>query len=144
MKITIVSATLFVFLALSSFSQTNSVPLPGATNSVPVIGPLAPVLDLLPSGTAAVLMKAIVWFGSFSLVLAPFSVWIQFKLTDMLNTVAASKEADDDVWLTGLFRNPAYRFAATALRFLHVRLPTISDLERALALQAEAGVSKPK
>lgn len=128
MRTTCLSVLCLFACGLSALAQTNT---------VPIIGPLSPVLDLLPAGAAAVLMKAIVWIGSFGLLLAPFSVWIQHKLTDLLNTAAASADVDDDAWLKKLFTNPVYRFAATLLRFLHIRLPTIADLERALSKAAE-------
>ncbi len=132
--------------ALASAVLMNSAPslsvITNAPSVVPVAGPLAPALELLPASFQPVLMKIIVWIGSFGLVLAPFSVWIQMRLTDLLNTAAASQAVDDDLWLRNLFTHPAYRFVATLLRFAHVRLPTIADLERALQLQSEA-VKKP-
>ncbi len=127
--------------ALASAVLMNSAPslsvITNAPSVVPVAGPLAPALELLPASFQPVLM-----IGSFGLVLAPFSVWIQMRLTDLLNTAAASQAVDDDLWLRNLFTHPAYRFVATLLRFAHVRLPTIADLERALQLQSEA-VKKP-
>lgn len=126
---------LVLLTALTTFAQTN-------TNTIPVFTPLDPVLKLLPVGLHELLTKVVVWIGSFGLVLAPFSVWIQHKLTDFLNTAAASKDVDDDVWLAKLFKASWYRVLATGLRFLHLRLPTIADLERALDLQAEADTVK--
>ncbi len=131
-----------ILLLVLALFPVEFLALAQATNSVPVVGPLSPVLDLLPTSVRPFLMKVIVWVGSFGLVLAPFSVWIQMRLTDLLNTAAASSAVDDDAWLTKLFSNPLYRTTATLLRFLHVRLPTIADLERALQLQSEA-VKKP-
>lgn len=122
-------AVLFT-IAMSVSGQT--------TNAVPDVGPLKPVLDLLPAGAAAFLAKVIVWVGSFSLVIAPFAVWLRHKLADMLNVAATSREIDDDAWLRRLFANPVYRFAAVLLRFLRIDLPTSAELERALALQNEA------
>ena len=109
-----------------------------STNAIPVIGPLAPLLKLLPSGTSDFVMTIIVWMGGFTLVLAPFSVWIQHKLADMMNTAASSADLDDDAWLRRMFSNPVYRFAATLLRFAHVRLPVQADLDRALEIEALA------
>lgn len=99
---------------------------------------LRPLLDLLGGGHGKWLLSIITWFGTLSAVLAPFSVWLQHKLTDLCNTAAASSEVDDDEWLRKLYGNPIYRFWATLLRFVHIRLPTLADLERALKLQHEA------
>jgi len=137
-----ISALLIFALPLLVLAQTNDVPVPEvpavSTNSVPAAGPLKPVLDLLPSNLQDLINKVIMWIGSFSLVLAPFAVWIRHKLSDMLNTAAESSETDDDEWLRKLFGNPIYSFLATMLRFLHVNLPVLSDLERAILQQRQA------
>lgn len=122
--------------------ETNGVP----TNAAPdFVGPLKPVLELLPASWLPFLTKLIIWMGSASLVFGGFSVKIQHWLTNRLNNAAASSELDDDEWLRRLFANPIYRFLATALRFFSIRLPTTDDLERAVAQQAEAvAIAKSK
>ncbi len=120
-------------LAFSLFAAAD--PLPGPSS--PAVSILQPLFDLL-GGKGTWLITVITWFGTLSAILAPFSVWIQHRLTDWLNTAAASSETDDDQWLRNLYGNPLYRFVATALRFIHLRLPTLADLERALQLQQDA------
>lgn len=104
-------------------------------NNLPQIpDTIEPLLRVLPPWASQV----IVWVVALNLALAPFSVWISHKLTDMMNRAAASADVDDDEFLRALFSRPWYRAIAFALRFINVDLPTRAVLERAIALQTEA------
>lgn len=96
-----------------------------------------PILDLL-GGKGSWITTIIVWFAAISATLAPIAVWIRNKLADMLNARAASADEDDDQYLRALFGNPFYRFLAFVLNFANIRLPNLSELERAIAQQKEA------
>lgn len=129
---------LVILLPLLVFAQTNTVPAP------PPYGPdtssvLKPILDLL-GGKGTWLTTLLAWVAAVSAALSPFAVWIRNKLADMMNAAAESSDENDDVWLTRLFSNPIYQFAAFLLNFISIRLPTLSELQRAIALQHEAVV----
>lgn len=102
---------------------------------------LQPLIELL-GGKGSWITTVIAWFGAVALALTPFTVFIQHKLADAINNVAASSETDDDAYLRWLFSRGWYRFPTFLLRFANIRFPTLSDLERALKLQAEAVVGE--
>lgn len=98
---------------------------------------LQPLIDLL-GGSKGPLAAVIAWLAAASAALAPFSVWIQHKLADWMNSVAESADEDDDKYLASLFANKAYKLVALLLRFVNIKLPTSADLERAIKHQKEA------
>lgn len=129
-----VALVLFVALAVAAESlTTTNAPAP-PPNLPQIPDTLEPLVNILPTWVSQV----IVWVVALNLALAPFSVWISHRLRDMLNRAAASAEEDDDLFLRNLFSKPWYRAIALGLRFINVDLPTVSDLERAVSLQAEA------
>lgn len=114
------------------FSSTNAPPVPAQAPET-----LQPILDLL-GGKGTWITTLIAWFAAISVILAPFAVWIRNKLADAANKAAASSEDDDDTYLRSLFGNAFYRLLAFVLNFANIRLPTLAELERAIALQKEA------
>lgn len=98
---------------------------------------LQPILDLL-KGHGTWLTTLLAWVAAISAVLAPFAVWISHKLADSMNDAAATSDLEDDEYLRRLFSSKIYKLAAFLLNFANVRLPTLSQLERAIQLQAEA------
>jgi hypothetical protein len=113
---------------------TNAAP---ATPSAPIPETFKPLLELL-AGKGTIVTTLLAWTAALSVLLSPFAVWIRNKLADAMNAAAASSSLDDDVYLTRLFSNKVYRFTAFLLNFANVRLPTLTELERAIELQKEA------
>lgn len=111
------------------------------TNNIPQIPDvLEPIVRSLPPWAGQILA----WVMTTGFVLAPASVWISHKLRDFMNKAAETQAIDDDSWLRKLFSNPIYRTVAVLLRFVSIDLPTLAELERAIALQNEAVTeSKP-
>lgn len=110
------------------------------TNAPAVVLPpgVDQIAALLPAKAKALLGRVVVWVGSLSLILAPFSVRLGSWLRDRLNKVADNQGGDTDKWLAKLFANPIYKFLSTLLLFVNISLPTTAELERAIRLQAEA------
>lgn len=143
MKVNLLFILSLLALACIAQEATNVV----ATNA-PSITPvkdvatsstLKPILDLL-GGSGTWITTVIAWFAAISAALAPFAVWIRNKLANAINAAAESSGEDDDVYLRTLFSASWYRFLAFVLNFANVRLPTLAELERAIALQKEAVV----
>lgn len=125
-----------MLLSFAAFAQEPPVPTdePASTG----IGEtFKPILDLL-GGKGTWITTVISWFAAIGLVLAPFGVWIRNKLADMLNEAAKSSDKDDDTYLRAIFSNKAYRLIAFTLNFANIRMPNLTELERAIALQEEA------
>lgn len=118
---------IFILPALA-LGQTNKPVIPATFN---------PILELL-GGKGTHVTTIITWTAALSALLAPFAVFIRNKLADAMNRAADSADGDDDVYLRKLFSNKAYRITAFILNFANVRLPTLPELERAIALQREA------
>lgn len=131
-------ALAFVLLPLLAFGQTNT---PSAAAS-PIPETFGPLLELL-QGKGTVLTTLIAWTAAISVILAPFAVWIRNKLADAANRAAETADEDDDAYLRKLFSAKWYRLTAFLLNFANIRLPTITELERALELQKQA-VAKAK
>lgn len=129
-----ITALAFVLLPALLFAQTNAVP---ATPTTPVPETFGPLLELL-GGKGTIVTTLISWVAAISMVLAPFAVWIRNKIADALNRAALSPTEDDDVYLRRLFSHKVYRLIAFLLNFANVRLPTLTELERAIELQKEA------
>jgi len=117
------------FLPVLVFGQTN------APSAIPAT--FNPILELL-GGKGTFVTTFITWTAAISAVLAPFAVFMRNKLADAINRAADSADGDDDVYLRRLFENKLYRITAFILNFANVRLPTLPELERAIALQREA------
>lgn len=118
-------------------TATNTV---SGTNAAPAVvsETIQPLINLL-GGAGTWITTLIAWLGAISLAMAPFTVWVQHKLADAMNRAAESKEdTTDDEYLRKLFSHSWYKFLTFLARFANFRFPTLSDLERALKLQAEA------
>ncbi|HOP99132.1 MAG TPA: hypothetical protein PLK78_17075 [Verrucomicrobiota bacterium] len=98
---------------------------------------IKPLLDLL-SGKFGWLSTVLTWLGAITPVTALFATRFKHWASDKLNEIAASSDKDDDAYLRALFSQQWYRFLAFLLRFTPFQLPTLADLERAIALQEEA------
>lgn len=134
-------------IALAALGQTNlttnltNLPLPmdEPVTPAPITVPefLKPLFDLL-GGSGPLLTTIIAWVAAIGVALAPVSGVISRWLRDALNKAAATSELDDDEWLRQLFSKKWYAVAAFLLRFVNIDLPTSTELERAIQLQAEA------
>lgn len=141
MKTKLLIIALFAMFSVPVVAQTNV-----TTNAVVSLPPaFEQVANLIGPQFKSYLTNIVVWIGSISLIVAPFGKRLGNWLRDRLNLIAEGKAVGTDVWLRKLFDNPFYKFISTGLRFVSIDLPTTSELDRALLLQAEAvAAAKPK
>lgn len=131
------------FLETITFSNgqpilTNGVTAPASTTNA-VSFELAPVVHLL-FGDSSWVSKLLAWIAAFAAALAPFRTMIRHTIADRFNAYAAASTQAQDDYLRGLFSSKWYMTFGFLLSFAGITLPTLSDLERAVAQQHEAVV----
>ncbi len=121
-------AALFTMPSVAQASEGNATEVPGA---------LQPLLDLL-GGQGNWLVTLVVWAGALSVAFAWVSPKIKSWMADKMNEIAASADTNDDDYLRKIYGAKWYITLAFVLRMVGLQLPTLTDLERAIALQKEA------